>query len=284
MTLVRLLGAREATHVLLLSKQQGKLEKQWVSHMRALIATMTIRILDNAQQTGRLKLDGVDFGPILMEHSYAIMRAGIESTEHVQVRHEQLAAPPAGKVPRSLKKLREWWDHYRKTNKIPPRQRKLADDLRKAYVDKLQEVWRKKAEAFLTGGVANQREVVAAIQRGADVTYSRAKMIVETETTHYFNKARRQIFDASPDVTHYLFVAIRDHATTKWCSTRQGLVYAKDDPILDVETPPVHFNCRSELLPLTPHNANHLRLIQDPTRARRNNTPEPLPEGWTKRR
>lgn len=284
-SLVQLLGAREAAEVVYLGKRQTRLEKVWTAKMRALMDEMTTDIITNARETGRLKFEWVDFAPALMHQSYDVMKAGIESTEpRVAVRAERLAAPPKGRVPRSLKALRQWWDDYQKTKRPTPRQRDLAEGLRQAYIEKVQEVWRRHSEDFLSGDEALQTEAIEAMRSGAHVTYARAQMIVETETTHYFNKSRRQIFDASPDVTHYLFMAIRDHATTKWCKTRQGLIYAKTDPLLERETPPCHWNCRSELLPLTKHNANHLRLIQDARRQRRNNSPEPLPQGWTGRK
>lgn len=280
--LIKLLGGRETADVVRLANKVETLERKWQAEMKAYIDEMTREWIDNAEQTGRLKLDFVDFVPILMEHSRAVTIAGIESTKDVRpVRALRLAAPPKAAVPKTFRDLRVWWDAYRKTKKVPPRQKALAERLRKAYVSKCQEVWKRNSEDFLSGITARKIESVSAIMKGADVAYSRGKMIVETETTYYFNKARRQIYDQSPDVTHYLFVAVRDHATTKWCKTRQGLVYAKGDTLLDKETPPIHWNCRSELLPLTPANPNHLRLINEAKRARRNNSPERLHPEWT---
>ena len=218
----------------------------------------------------------------MMEHSLAVMTAGLKSTkERAQVRAARLAAPPKGKLPRSLKALREWWDKYRKSGRLPARQKAEAERLKKAFMQEIQKVWKKVSADFLSGETARNTEAVEEIRRRAGVAVSRAKMIVETETTYYFNRARREVYDESDDVTHYLFVAIRDHRTTPWCRTRHKLVYKKGDPLLDKETPPCHWYCRSELLPLTPKNQNHLRLIQDRTRARRHNSPAPLPEGWT---
>lgn len=166
---------------------------------------------------------------------------------------------------------------------MPARQKEIAEKIKKAYIKKVQSVWVKYGEEFRSGITAETTEAVRQIKEGADVVYSRAKMIVETETTYYYNKSRRTVYDESPDVTHYLFVSVRDHATTKWCKTRHGLVYKKGDPLLDKETPPIHWNCRSEILPLTWHNPAHRKLIEDLSRRRRNNTCEPLPPGWTTR-
>lgn len=279
-----LVGPREAAEVIHLSKRTQRLERRWVVAAKADIDKTTRRVLANARQTGRIKESLVDFEPLMMKHAFETMKLGFESTERRQpIRNTYLASPPPGTIPKSLRALRAWYFEYRKTGKAGARQKVLAARLKAAYLEKLSEVWRELSDDFLQGNTFDQEEVIAAIARRANVTKARAKTIVETETTKYFNAARRAVYDASPEVSHYLYVAIRDHVTTKWCKTRQGLVYAKGDPLLDKETPPVHWNCRSELLPLTPHNPAHLVLIQDRARSRRHNSPEPLPVGWTGR-
>lgn len=282
-TLVDLLGRRETAEVVRLSAVQERLETSWSRTMEASISIQTGKVLDLARKRGELIAADVHFDvlDVLMEHSRAVTRAGIESTEvKTPVRRAFLAASPPGSVPKSLRELREQWDEYRKGKK-PGRQSAQARRIRKAYVEELRKAWREHSQDFLSGEAATQAAAVAAIKERAGVAASRAKMIVETETTYYFNKARRQIYDDSPDVTHYLFVAVRDHATTKWCKSRTGLVYAKGDPLLDKETPPIHWHCRSELLPLLRLNPNHQLIISDRARARRNNRCEPLSPEWT---
>lgn len=280
--LVKLIGAREAAHVIALAGKQSKLESFWVARMRGAMRLATEAVIAQARDTGRLRFDGVNFVPVLMEHAYATMMAGIESTDRALYK-ANIAKLAKGAAPRSLRDLRRWWDAYRREGKVPKRQRVLAAGLKKAYIASVEKAWRESSEDFLSGNAFRNTEAVDELQRRAGVAFARAKMIVETETTYHFNASRRAVFDQSPDVSHYLFVAIRDHATTKWCKSRQGLVYAKGDPLLDKETPPIHWNCRSELLPLTRHNPNHLRLIEDPDRQRRAHACEPLPVGWTGR-
>ncbi len=278
------LGYRETTEILRLSKKQDTLDRKWQAKMKKYIEALTQQVLENLEQTGRLRLDFVDFVPILMEHSYDISRKGVESTEHANpVRAQRLASVAKKAVPKTYRELRIWWDAYRKKKKVPARQKILSERLRKAYVDKCQEVWKANSQEFLNGNTTSKTQATQAIVKGADVVVSRGKMIMETETTFYYNKARRDVYDGSPDVTHYLFISIRDFATTKWCKSRQGLVYAKGDSILNNETPPIHWNCRSELLPLTPANLSHRKLIEDESKNRRQNIVEPLPPEWMAR-
>ena len=282
--LQKILGAREATDIINLSKQQESLEAKWQRKMKEEIQKITTELMKNAKTTGKLKFSEVDFSEIVMAHSFEVLKSGINSAQkRPQVRAERLAGPPKSQIPRSMKALRIMWDKWRTIGKMPPRQKSIAEKLKKAYLKKVQSVWVKYGDEFRSGITESATRAVEKIQEGADVIYSRAKMIVETETTYYYNRARRDIYDESPDVTHYLFVAIRDHATTKWCKTRNGLVYAKGDPLLETETPPIHWNCRSEILPLTAHNPNHRKLIEDPSRKRRNHKCFPLPKGWTGR-
>lgn len=186
------------------------------------------------------------------------------------------------RLPGSLAGLMELWDRYRKTGKAPKRVRTLSDRVRRAYLRKVQSVFEQHSEAFRQGKTFDKLQVVNDLKAASRAPHSRAKMIVETETTFYYNRARRQIYDQSGDVTHYLFVAIRDAATTHWCRSRNGLVYKKGSAILDRETPPIHWNCRSELLPLTAHNPRHLQLIQDKHLWRELRQCGPLPRGWNR--
>lgn len=291
--LARMLGPRQAEAVLLSASDVQSLDAEWQRRWCEAIRIKTEEILENAAKTGRLKLSDVDFSDLAMEHSLAVMKQALDhSVDFVpRVPEARLAAgkkkkapgPPRARVPWNFRQLRIMWDHYRKKKVIPPRQQAIAERVKKAYLEKVQQMWTQHGEAFRVGEVAVRKEAVTEIMRGADVAYSRAKMIVETETTYYYNKTRKAVYDRSTDVTHYLFMAIRDHRTTEWCKSRHGLVYAKTDPLFTSETPPCHWNCRSEILPLTPHNPRHAKLIDDHERQRRKNKCAPLPPEWSAR-
>lgn len=271
---------------MLAAKDVDSIESKWRKIWLDELKSLTEWIVDKALRTGQLDLAYVDFTSIAMEHSLECMQKALEDS--IEYFPETTAAnrlakgkaPPKAGVPTSFRALRILWDKYRKKKYIPPRQRAIAERVKKAYLKRVQAEWVKHGEGFRSGEVAVRTEAVRAIMKGADVGYTRAKMIVETETTYYYNKTRRAVFDQSPDVSHYLFMAIRDHRTTEWCKSRQGLVYAKDDPLLKEETPPCHWNCRSELLPLTPLNPKHKKLIDDAARQRRNHKCKPLPPEW----
>jgi SPP1 gp7 family putative phage head morphogenesis protein len=68
-----------------------------------------------------------------------------------------------------------------------------------------------------------------------------------TKHTEVLNKGRKEFFDESGVVQAYQYSAIMDDRTSEICSGLHGKIFeASDAPI-----PPLHFNCRSLLIPIT---------------------------------
>jgi SPP1 gp7 family putative phage head morphogenesis protein len=287
-TLSQAYGSALASRVMLSADDMQAIESKWRSIWRDELEDLSFWLIDKALRTGQLDVAAVDFQDLAMEHSLDVMARSLEDSslfipdvlDEDRRRLAKGTPPPRAMVPTNFAELRALWDKFRKKRYIPPRQRSIAERIKKAYLYKVQSAWAKYGEGFRSGETAVRNEAVNAVMKQAMVSYSRAKMIVETETTYYYNKVRRSVFDQSPDVTHYLFMAIRDHRTTEWCKTRHGLVYSKKDPLLKSEQPPIHWNCRSEILPLTELNPTHKAMIDDPSRSRRNHKCKPLPSDW----
>lgn len=302
-----MLLARQATAIRHLSKSERhclaasarsaqRMERVWQQRFDYFLKELDEKIFAQLVERGQFLLDTnqIDFLPLLLDFTFAVTELGLASAETalragempVPKRVERPLTKMAGRkrrtwrIPRTLAELKELYDAYRKKKLVPVRQQRMAEEIKQAYIKRCQSVWEKYGKEFREGEVYSRGSVTRILRQKGDMARARANMIVQTETTYYYNNARRQVYDASSDVSHYLFVAIRDKATTKWCRTRQGLVYAKGDPLLKQETPPCHWNCRSEILPLTAYNPRHRQLIEDSSRARRNNRCEPLPKGW----
>lgn len=282
------LSAGERVRLREAAEQATRLERKWMQRFRDEIDRSDAWVFKDLFETGRYAESQIDFLPLVLAHSFNAMRVGLVTAKgdaDEQRLPRKLAARPPGamRIPRSLADLKRLYDQWKRKRNLPPRQRAIAEELKKAYLKRVQSVWERYGDDFRRGKTFDRDSVRAVLRRTGDMAKSRADTIVQTETTVYYNKARRTVYDRSDDVTHYLFVAIRDQATTKWCRSRQGLVYAKSDPLLDAETPPIHWNCRSEILPLSRLNPSHAKLIDDPARRRRNHQCEPLPPGWSKR-
>ena len=91
---------------------------------------------------------------------------------------------------------------------------------------------------------------------GSVYTPGLANTIIETSLSSAYNDARMSLFRQVVDVTGntpggiigYVFSAIMDDFTTDICSSFDGKAFRADDPSLP--QPPLHFNCRSQLIPV----------------------------------
>lgn len=282
---IKLLGKEEAKVIWLAAEKIERLEASWAGKLKDVLEEYDVKVATSLLNTGNLPLD-IDFTEFYFEHSMEVMREAVTTAERqrelTSKKMHLSSAPPPPKLPKNMAGLQKIWDLYRKTGKVPRRVKSLADKVKKAYLDKCQSVWDKHSSEFRTGNIGTQQDAVKVIRRASDGVYARAKMIVETETTNYYNQTRRKVYDQSPEVSHYLFLAIRDQATTKWCKTRHRLVYQKGKAVTDRETPAIHWNCRSEMVPLTKLNPRHAAIIADKSNWRENRRPEPLPKDWSK--
>jgi SPP1 gp7 family putative phage head morphogenesis protein len=69
-----------------------------------------------------------------------------------------------------------------------------------------------------------------------------------TKHTEVMNRGRRDYFDSTGVVTGYQFSAIMDSVTSEICAALDGKFFKNDEM---APTPPLHFNCRSALVPIT---------------------------------
>lgn len=256
------------------------LEARYRAKLKTLFAKIADKTATSILRHGNTFYVNPSFLDLLMEHWFETTQEAYRISRNETELSKNPKNKLGRKIPSKLPDLMFQWDSWRKRRIPTKKQKALADKLKVAYLQKLQSVWEKNSHEFLTGSIVQKEEIAKKMAIEANTTYARGKTIIETETTRYYNQVRRDFYDKSPDVTHYLFVSIRDHATTKWCKTRHFIIYRKGSSVLEKETPPIHWNCRSELLPLTPLNPKHLILIKNEAMHRENRNPEPLPKGW----
>jgi SPP1 gp7 family putative phage head morphogenesis protein len=86
-----------------------------------------------------------------------------------------------------------------------------------------------------------------------DFEGARLENIARTEMNKAFTGGRIDAFTA-PEMEGFIvaveFTAILDSRTTEICGERHGLVFKIDDEWLKANTPPLHYQCRSTLLPV----------------------------------
>lgn len=281
--IVKLLGEQEANKLIQLSERTQKQENKNSRKLDRAVKKSFEKIVNEIVKNHRLPKDLEkymdDIDSELMELYFETSMDALKISRLPSIR---MARIPKGFIPKSLKDLRIKYDLWRKERKMTPRQKKISEKLKKEYIKRIQSVWEKKSEDFREGREFNQESVRDALKQATRTPIARANTIAATETTRYYNQARIDRYSGSEDFTHFLFLAIRDHRTTKWCKDRHGLVYRKDTEIFKLESPPAHWNCRSEVVPLSPLNPKHKKLIDDVAKLRSNNRCEPLPKGWNK--
>ena len=90
---------------------------------------------------------------------------------------------------------------------------------------------------------------------------SRARLenIARTEATAAYNQGRLSRFLQSKGfITAVRFLATMDSRVTDICQHRNGLVFALNDPRLRENTPPLHFQCRSILSPVSDYELQEM--------------------------
>lgn len=84
-------------------------------------------------------------------------------------------------------------------------------------------------------------------EAGIELSEVSIERYARTKFTEVMNRGRREYFESTGVVAAYQFSAIMDDVTTEICAGLDGKIFEKgDEPI-----PPLHFNCRSLLVPIT---------------------------------
>lgn len=91
-------------------------------------------------------------------------------------------------------------------------------------------------------------EVVGVLSNeGEELSKVQMERFARTKFTEVMNKARLEFFNSSGIVAGYQYSAVMDDRTSEICSGLHGAKFeAGDEPV-----PPLHFNCRSLLIPIT---------------------------------
>lgn len=269
------------------AKAAAKAESASQRKMREAFSYAENQLIKSVVDGSAKDVDLEDIDELLVGMAGDAMQSALEHQPRVML--TKFAKPKQASkkgIPRTPAELRDWLDYWRKKagKGLPPKPLKdVSKKIEKAWKQAVKTVQRKAVDAREAGKPWDREQAAIEVEAATKQARSRAKTIVATETTRYFNEVRREYYDSVEGVTHYIYLAIRDSRTTDWCKPgvgRHGLIYRKGSAYLERELPPTHWNCRSEIAPLSPDNPKHRRMINDRSRARENNKPTPLPKGW----
>lgn len=257
------------------AKNHQKVERWWKRKFREAILEAAGRALTDLAMEVELDPTDFDFESLVVENAIEAMRAGLKKP---RVNSKHLAGPKPG-----LKRIFQMWDQWRK--KPSKAQQKNADHIKKTFLHTVKEFWKTHSADFRRGAVYDLEAVKHAFREKAAIPIARADTIVQTETCRFYVSAIETMYKNVPSISHYLFAAILDKRTTKFCTDftkggRHGLIYTKGTILFEKNSPPCHWNCRSTILPLSLSNPRHRKLIEDQARQAENRSPAPLPRGW----
>jgi len=286
------LGREDAERIERNARIAEAIEQRWKAKADDLFSAIIEKLLNDVERNGRpttpTDLEEL-LGSFFLEHEVATVIASERTIEPAAF--VNLAKTKRVEAwPNSIGKVHDLWNQWKRTGKLPNRTKKNAAKIRKVFIDRVQSFWRKHGADFIFGDSrkgyktnpdAWDRE--GARQKLEDalrVATSHARMIIETETTRYYNDTRRAYYDHVESVVGYLFICVRDARTTEWCRSRGGVVFTKGTALLTRNTPPCHWNCRSELLPLSRFNPAHMKIFEDKKLRAENRKLAPLPVGW----
>lgn len=127
-----------------------------------------------------------------------------------------------------------------------------------SFANDMSENVRKKVAAILYSGIKNDWTVDEMVTRIDDLIDSESipqlTTAVRTFTFEALNEARYDFF-TQPALDSYVvaleFSAIIDGKTTDVCQHMDGKTYPVDSDVWGSYSPPLHFNCRSLLIPIT---------------------------------
>ena len=103
-------------------------------------------------------------------------------------------------------------------------------------------------------------------ETGSAFTPSRLETIIRTNSGAAMNMGRlNQMLDPNLDgfVEAVQYSAILDDRTTEICEKLDGLVMKTNDPELSKANPPMHYNCRSMLIPITAEESYNVSTAKD---------------------
>lgn len=97
--------------------------------------------------------------------------------------------------------------------------------------------------------VARSPELAASVSDEAQTAH-RIENVIRTNTMTAFNGGSLSFYRTAPNVEGLQFSAVLDKRTTEVCSFLDGKTLPRNDPAVSSMNPPLHFQCRSVLVPV----------------------------------
>ncbi len=144
-------------------------------------------------------------------------------------------------------------DNARKKNENIPADEFLSflDKETYQYVGDWEYTITKRARADIVNAIKDGKplsDVVGILDdEGKKLSDTSLERFSRTKSTEVFNRGRMEYFNSTGVIAAYQYAAILDDVTSEICGNLHGLTF----PVGEAPVPPMHFNCRSVLVPIT---------------------------------
>lgn len=275
-------------------RTQDQLIRKSLGEMEAVALDATDYIIEHWEKTGRYaepSLNGMDsvmaaFYHSVLTHAVAAARkqkprTGKKATKAIINSRRRLSRQnlPYG-LPGNLRDLEQIFRDPRYWPRIMKRSKILTSRLQKLYQQKLRRKFNDLMPKILDGQIS-PAEAKLKIQKEWATSKARVETVFRTETTNYFARTQVAFFAKEEEIIGFLFDSVRDTGRTDICRSRHGLIYKPGSKLLKENTPALHYNCRSHLIPLVNTESNR-KMIEDPKRDPTKVSVAPLPPDWRK--
>jgi hypothetical protein len=169
------------------AEKATEIERKYRQKMEVEYQKVEKAIEESIIKWGKIRPDCVNFESIIVENAIDSAKQGFdlaEKQEPKKDRKKRLAkkvtgkakAPVKGNFPRSLSGLMEMYDNWKRGKKKLPRQQELADSLKKKYLDKTQDVWKKYSKQWREGNSGDRRAIIEKVKKAGRTTQARARI------------------------------------------------------------------------------------------------------------
>lgn len=180
------------------------------------------------------------------------------------LKNKRLLTSMAGR--RNVKEVAEWLVKHAHTGPLANIFARYSDELLKEEINQFRKKLIRVLQKATELGLKGEEEFLYLNQELKRFGKTKLMVIGRTEITRAYNVGLLKASFLNPTLTGYRFQAVLDNRTSLMCRERHGMFIPKDNiALLAANTPPLHPNCRSRLVPVYGPPPMNARLIYEAT-------------------
>jgi SPP1 gp7 family putative phage head morphogenesis protein len=220
----------------------------------------------------------------LEEFYRSVVRVAIESSENdpvMRAKKKRLSGTRFG-IPKKVRDFSGIFKDQKYWGRILKRAGRIAVGINNRFMKKVNRVFDEIREPVRAGQLTYE-EAREMVDKSWESSKSQVETIFRTETTNYFAQVQVEYFRGNDEIIGFMFDSVSDTSRTDVCKSRHGLIYRPDETRRELtvayNTPALHYNCRSHLLPVI-NSPEDRKMLEDPARDPARVRVAPLPPSW----